>query len=91
MLTRVVVTGLVASGLLLAGQAALAGGHGHHHGHGKKWQPVVHHHGPASEYAYARVVDVDPIVHRVRVSARARAPSVFLSQPLYSVLPIRAA
>jgi uncharacterized protein YcfJ len=64
MLTKVV-TGLLASGLLLAGQAALAGDHGHHYGHGKKWRPVSN---PASDYAYARVVDVDPIVRRVRVS-----------------------
>lgn len=66
MLTKVV-TGLMASGLLLAGQTALAGDHGNHYGHGKKWQNR-----PASDYAYARVVDVDPIVHRVRISTPQR-------------------
>jgi uncharacterized protein YcfJ len=65
MLTKVV-TGLMASGLLLAGQAALAGDHGHHYGH-TKWRDR-----PASDYAYARVVDVDPIVNRVRVSTPRR-------------------
>jgi uncharacterized protein YcfJ len=62
MLTKVV-TGLMASGLLLGGQAAVAGDHGHHYGHYKKWRGA-----PASDYDYARVVDVEPIVHRVRVS-----------------------
>jgi uncharacterized protein YcfJ len=65
MLTKVV-TGLMTSGLLLAGQAALAGDHGHHYGH-TKWRDR-----PASDYAYARVVDVDPIVNRVRVSTPRR-------------------
>jgi uncharacterized protein YcfJ len=57
MLTRVV-TGLVSSGLLLSGQAAFAD-HASHYG---RW------HEPASDYAYARVVDVEPIVRHVRIS-----------------------
>ncbi len=57
MLTRVV-TGLVSSGLLLTGQAAFAD-HGNHYG----WRNQ-----PASDYAYARVVDVDPIVRHIRIS-----------------------
>jgi uncharacterized protein YcfJ len=67
MLTKVVVTGLMASGLLLTGQAAFAD-HGNHHGarHGK-WRG-----GPVSDYAYARVVDVDPIVRHVRVTVPKR-------------------
>src|ERR1044071_2755362 len=59
MLTRVV-TGLVSSGLLLTAQAAFAD-HGNHYGR-DRWQE----HG--SDYAYARVVDVDPIVRHVRIS-----------------------
>src|SRR5689334_21014172 len=59
MLTRVV-TGLVSSGLLLTAQAAYAD-HGNHYGQ-NRWQV------PASDYAYARVVDVDPIVRHVRIS-----------------------
>jgi uncharacterized protein YcfJ len=66
MLTKVV-TGLTVSGLLLAGQAAFAGDHGNHYGHGKKWRGA-----PASDYDYARVVDVDPIVHKVRVTVPQR-------------------
>jgi uncharacterized protein YcfJ len=67
MLTRVV-TGLISSGLLLAGQAAFAD-HGNHYGHDRddeygRWRGGP----PASDYAYARVVDVDPIVHHVRIS-----------------------
>jgi uncharacterized protein YcfJ len=59
MLTKVV-TGLVSAGLLLTAQAAYAD-HGNHYGQ-NKWRP------PASDYAYARVVDVDPIVRHVRIS-----------------------
>jgi len=65
MLTKVV-TGLLTSGLLLTGQAAFATDHGNHYGAGYnpgRWQGP-----PASDYAYARVVDVDPIVRHVRVS-----------------------
>jgi uncharacterized protein YcfJ len=53
-------TGLVASGLLLAAHNAQATDW-----HKKKY------HGDAG-YDYARVVDVDPIVHRVRVSTPRR-------------------
>jgi uncharacterized protein YcfJ len=59
MLTKVV-TGLVSAGLLLTAQAAYAD-HGNHYGQ-NKWRL------PASDYAYARVVDVDPIVRHVRIS-----------------------
>ena len=59
MLTKVV-TGLVSSGLLLTAQAAYAD-HGNHYSQ-TQWRP------PASDYAYARVVDVDPIVRHVRIS-----------------------
>jgi uncharacterized protein YcfJ len=63
MLTKVV-TGLVTSGLLLTGQAAFAD-NGNHYGHGHgKWRGGP----PVSEYAYARVVDVAPIVRHVRIS-----------------------
>ena len=65
MLTKVV-TGLMASGLLLAGQAALAD-HGIITAHGTKWRG-----GPTSDYDYARVVDVDPIVRQVRVTVPER-------------------
>lgn len=65
MLTKVV-TGLLASGLLLTGQAAFAD-NGNHYGHAKRWRG-----GPVSDYDYARVIDVDPIVHRVRVSVPKR-------------------
>lgn len=61
MLTKVV-TGLVSSGLLLTAQAAFAD-HGNHYGQ-YKWRNAP----AASDYAYARVVDVDPIVQRVRIS-----------------------
>ncbi len=61
MLTKVV-TGLVSSGLLLTAQAAFAD-HGNHYGQ-YKWRNGP----PASDYAYARVVDVDPIVRQVRIS-----------------------
>jgi uncharacterized protein YcfJ len=57
-----VVTGLVSSGLLLTAQAAYAD-HGNHYGRYGYGPPP-----PASDYAYARVVDVDPIVRHVRVS-----------------------
>lgn len=59
MLTKVV-TGLVSSGLLLTAQAAFAD-HGNHYGQ-YNYGP------PPSDYAYARVVDVDPIVRHVRIS-----------------------
>jgi uncharacterized protein YcfJ len=65
MLTKVV-TGLMASGLLLASQAAFAD-HGNHYGQ-KKWRGGP----PASDYAFARVVDVDPIVRHVRISVPKR-------------------
>jgi uncharacterized protein YcfJ len=61
MLTKVV-TGLLTSGLLLTGQAAFATDHGNHYGR-DRWQGP-----PPSDYAYARVVDVDPIVRHVRVT-----------------------
>jgi uncharacterized protein YcfJ len=61
MLTKVV-TGLVSAGLLLTTQAAFAD-HGNHYGQ-SKWRNGP----PASDYAYARVVDVDPIVRHVRIS-----------------------
>jgi uncharacterized protein YcfJ len=64
MLTKVV-TGLMASGLLLAGQPAFAD-HGNHYGQ-HKWRG-----GPASDYDFARVVDVDPIVRHVRISVPKR-------------------
>jgi uncharacterized protein YcfJ len=54
-------TGFVASGLLLSGQAALAD-------HGR-WKDARYDRRYTSEYDYARVVDVDPIIRRVRVSA----------------------
>jgi uncharacterized protein YcfJ len=64
MLTKVV-TGLISSGLLLTGQAAFAGDHGHRNGQRySEWRGDP----PASDYAYARVVDVDPIVRHVRVN-----------------------
>src|SRR5262245_63580535 len=61
MLTKVV-TRLVSAGLLLSAQAAFAD-HGNHYGQYKYRNGP-----PASDYAYARVVDVDPIVRHVRVS-----------------------
>jgi uncharacterized protein YcfJ len=61
MLTKVV-TGLITSGLLLTGQAAFATDHGNPYGNGRYQGP------PPSDYAYARVVDVDPIVRHVRVT-----------------------
>jgi uncharacterized protein YcfJ len=54
-----VVTGLVASGLLLSGQAAFADG--------GKWKRDRHDR-YSSGYDYARVIDVDPIVRHVRVT-----------------------
>lgn len=57
MLTKVV-TGLVSSGLLLSAQAAFAD-HGNPYG---QWNRA------ASDYAYARVVHVDPVVRQVRIS-----------------------
>ena len=65
MLTKVV-TGLITSGLLLTGQAAFAD-NGNSYGPGYWRGPP-----PASDYAYARVVDVDPIVRHVRVSVPKR-------------------
>ena len=65
MLTRVV-TGLVSSGLLLTAQAAYAD-HGNHYGQYEN-QSRYDRPPPAPDYAYARVVDVDPIVRHVRVS-----------------------
>jgi uncharacterized protein YcfJ len=67
------VTGLVASGLLLSGQAAFAD-------QGNPWsgrydRPGAGQSGYAPngpEYDYARVVDVDPIIHHVRVTAPKR-------------------
>ncbi len=47
---------------MLTAQAAFAD-HGNHYGH-NKWRNGP----PPSDYAYARVIDVDPIVHRVRIS-----------------------
>ena len=61
MLTQVV-TGLVSAGLLLSAHSAFAD-HGNHYGYGQYRNGP-----PASDYAYARVVDVDPIVRHVRVS-----------------------
>ena len=63
MLTKAV-TGLVASGLLLSGQAAFAD-HAKWHG-----QPYGGRYSP--DYDYARVIDVDPIVRHVRVSVPKR-------------------
>jgi uncharacterized protein YcfJ len=55
-----VTTGLVVTGLLLAGQTAFADNwHGPKHHKHRRYD---------SGYDYARVVDVDPIVHRVRVT-----------------------
>jgi uncharacterized protein YcfJ len=59
-----VVTGLVASGLLLTGHAAVAGDHG-------KWRGDRYDRG-SSDYDYARVIDVDPIVRQVRVTTPKR-------------------
>ena len=60
-----VVTGLVSAGLLLGGQAAFAD-----HGNGRwKAQPSD---GRYSDYDYARVLDVDPIVRHVRVTVPKR-------------------
>src|SRR5262249_23722588 len=54
-----VVTGLVSAGLLLGGQAALADP--------GKWKDPSHGGRYSSDYDYARVIDVDPIVRHVRV------------------------
>jgi len=62
------VTGLVASGLLLTGQAAFAD---HGKGHGR-WNDRDWDDRPSAEYDYARVVDVDPIVRHVRVTVPKR-------------------
>jgi uncharacterized protein YcfJ len=59
-----VVTGLVSAGLLLGGQAAFADNHGRWKG-----QPSS---GRYSDYDYARVIDVDPIVRHVRVTVPRR-------------------
>jgi uncharacterized protein YcfJ len=53
-------TGLVASGLLLSGQAAFADHN--------DWKNARYERRSGPEYDYARVVDVDPIVRQVRVS-----------------------
>jgi hypothetical protein len=59
-------TGLVAAGVLLAAQTAVADdGHGWKRGHSK-------HRGANSGYDYAEVVDVDPIVRQVRVTTPRR-------------------
>lgn len=58
-------TGLVAAGLLLSTQAAVAGDD-----HG--WKRGKHYAAYEDEYDYARVVDVDPIVRQVRVSTPRR-------------------
>jgi uncharacterized protein YcfJ len=54
------ITGFVAAGLLLSGQAAFADP--------GKWQHNRYDRGYHAEYDYARVVDVDPIYRQVRVS-----------------------
>lgn len=56
-------TGFVASGLLLSGQAAFADHGGH-----KAWKASRHERSSYPEYDYARVVDVDPIIRQVRVT-----------------------
>jgi len=66
MLTKVV-TGLVSTGLLLSAQAAFAD-HGNHYGQAGYGPNGWRNGPPASDYAYARVVDVDPIVRHVRIS-----------------------
>jgi uncharacterized protein YcfJ len=59
MLTRFV-TGVVVSGMALAAQSAMAGGHqGQYRGDSRNFEPG---------YDYGRVVAVDPLVNRVRVS-----------------------
>lgn len=57
-------SGFLAAGLLLSGQAAFADHH--------LWKNDrdYRHYGP--EYDYARVVDVDPIIHQVRVTVPRR-------------------
>jgi uncharacterized protein YcfJ len=60
-----VVTGLMAAGLLLTGQAAFAGDHG-------KWRAGRYDRPYSPEYDYARVIDVDPIVRQVRVTTPKR-------------------
>lgn len=65
MFKRTIVTGLVATGLMLTGQAAFAGGkHGNHYD-GDRYDRE-------DGYDYARVVDVDPIMRRVRVETPRR-------------------
>ena len=59
------VTGLVSAGLLLAGQAAFADHVGKWHGNRSRARRH-------SDYDYARVVDVDPIVRHVRVTVPRR-------------------
>lgn len=63
MLTRPL-TGLVAAGLLLSGQAAFADPGG--------WKQHRYNRGNPAEYDYAEVVDVDPIYRQVRVSVPRR-------------------
>src|SRR5215470_2088957 len=59
-----VVTGLVSAGLLLTGQAALADP--------GKWKGPSNGGRYSSDYDYARVIDVDPIVRQVRVTTPKR-------------------
>ena len=59
-----VVTGLVSAGLLLAGQAAFADP--------GKWRSQPYAGRSSSDYDYARVIDVDPIVRQVRVTTPKR-------------------
>src|SRR5687767_14832755 len=63
MLTRPL-TGLVAAGLLLSGQAVFADP--------GRWKHDRYNRGHHAEYDYARVVDVDPIYRQVRVSVPRR-------------------
>jgi uncharacterized protein YcfJ len=56
------VSGLLASGLLLVGQNAMADPPFHHKKHGGRY----------SDYDYARVTDVDPLIREVRVSVPRR-------------------
>jgi uncharacterized protein YcfJ len=59
-----VVTGLVSAGLLLGGQAAFADQ--------GKWKGQPYGGRYSSDYDYARVIDVDPIVRHVRVTTPKR-------------------
>jgi uncharacterized protein YcfJ len=71
MSTKTVITGLVATGMLVSGQAALADPPSWAHG----WHDARYDYGrdrddgrDGPQYDYARVVDVDPIYTQVRVS-----------------------